>query len=306
MIISRIWGGLGNQMFQYSFGYAIARKLRQELKLDISYFENNSLRPYRLNNFNLDYKKTLANKEIPLGIQAIRSRLPNKLIRIFPKFKMRLPNGWTYIKETRFEFNPTLQNIEGDNIYLDGYWQCEKYFLEYSNDISRQMTPVHKNSEEFLYWKSEIDQGQSVSVHIRRGDFLYQERRLLAISHLYLLGIEYYNRAIEFFSRNVDNPVYYFFSDDIEWAKEQFSFLGNSRFIKIETPYGDIDEIRLMSICKHHIVANSTFSWWGAWLDNKPHPKILAPERYYGNKDIVPENWHKIEIEKKKEKKDGK
>lgn len=306
MIITRIWGGLGNQMFQYSFGYAVARKLRQELKLDISYFDKNNLRPYRLNNYNLDYKKTVANKETPFCIKTIRSKLPNKFIRICPRFKMKLPHGWTYIKETRFEYNPALQNIGGDNIYLDGYWQCEKYFLEYSNDIFRQMTPIHNNSDEFLYWKSEIDQGQSVSVHLRRGDFIYQERKLLAVSHLYLLGMEYYNRAINYFSRHVDNPVFYFFSDDIEWVKGQFSFLDNSRFIKIETPNGDIEEMRLMSNCKHHIVANSTFSWWGAWLDRKLHKITLAPERYYGNKDIVPQNWVKIGIGKKQSTKGGK
>lgn len=295
MLVSRIWGGLGNQLFQYAYAYALAKENDLDLKLDTSFFKNLNERSYKLNKFNLDYATITENKGLPSMIKIVRSPLVNKVIRIVPKFDFIKTNNWTYLKETRFKYNENLRVTINKNMYIDGYWQCEKYFEKYKEDLIRQITPKYENTEEFNLVKDEILSVNSVSVHIRRGDYANKKKGIY-IPHLYLLDIKYYNNAIKRMNEMKKNCVYYIFSDDINWVKANLGNDDNFRFISLKGDTADIDEMRLMSNCKNNIVANSTFSWWGAWLNCNQEKIVISPNRYYGNKNIIPNNWIKVDV----------
>lgn len=294
MIVGRIWGGLGNQLFQYAYLYAIKQKTKQELKLDNSFFKNQKLRSYRLDLLNIRYAETISEDSIPQSIQILKKKWINRLIRIIPLYWIKLKYNWKYYKEIRFKYLKYAVNPHGHNIYFDGYWQTEKYFKKFENEIREQFTPRYVMDDEVIEKMNEVSNCCSVSVHIRRGDYLNISK---LNSNLYLLSENYYKNAIKEMKNRVNNPKFYFFSDDIEWVKSVFNESNSYKYISIKTDTNDIDELMIMSKCKHHITANSSYSWWGAWLDPSKDKIVMVPSKRYGNDDIVSKGWIKISIE---------
>jgi hypothetical protein len=292
MIIIRLKGGLGNQMFQYAFGRYLSLRNNDTLKLDKSFLEKPARgytkREYELGIFNIKEKFT-QKEEIPLVVK--RDSFFNKFLLKFFKRRLYLL-GIKYYPEANLE---KALNAKG-NLYLDGYWQ-DCYF---PNAIRSTLTKEFslKREEEFLKGQNkeavkEMKKSPSVSVHIRRTDYVAIDKNKQAFSYC---NQKYYKKAIETIKEKIKEPKFFFFSDDINWVK-------NSIKIK-DAVYVDWNkknpcyDMTLMSNCQNHIIANSTFAWWSAWLSKDNKNKIVVAPKIWSRgdnqKNIVPQNWIKI------------
>ncbi len=287
MIIVHICGGLGNQMFQYACGYALSQKNNDTLKLDTTYFCYSDLRKYELKEFRIDVP--FASEEEIIELQYEYETIFATIKRKITRKKRKLSRY--YYQEPHFHFDKNIHTLSG-NIYLKGYWQCEKYFLVYKHDLLTHFTLKNKLSKKSEEYKKIIRSTQSISIHIRRGDYV-------TLSSVYKqYNLKYYKTSITHIESKIRNPHYFIFSDDLEWTKKYLNFIKNSTFIELDTTTPDSEEIYLMSICKHNITANSTFSWWGAWLNQNPNKIVIAPQKWFcdttiNTKDIIPKNWFK-------------
>jgi hypothetical protein len=291
MIIVRLFGGLGNQMFQYAAGRSLAMKHNTDLILDVSEFDRHKLRKYSLFPF------TIAENFVSAR-DRIRIVNPNRKIRtlIWGNFlKLLRIEPIILKKEPHFHFDAEFLTLP-DNISLDGYWQSEKYFENIKEVIRRDFTFKNQSDLKNSDVGKEISLCESVSVHVRRGDYLSNPRTNTIHG---ILKPEYYWRALSLIQNRVRKPHYYYFSDDPEWVKENLIPAYPGTVIDINGPDKDYEDLKLMSLCKHHIIANSTFSWWGAWLSVNPQKIVLAPEKWFNkpdpdSRDLIPETWHKI------------
>lgn len=292
MIIAKLRGGLGNQMFIYAFGRYLANKHNTDLKLDISYYENYH-RTYELNKFNT--KEIIATSE---EIYSLKQFMPKHkgLKRFFRekilKKKPKIIPASCYVLDSGVSFVSKYMNLP-DNVYLEGLFQSEKFFTEIKDDIKQEFTLKNPLVDENFLFAERIRQNNAISLHVRRGDYITNQ---WALENLGLCSLEYYQRAINYIQNNTENPYFFLFSDDLEWVKEN---------LKIDAPYTVVDcnqdntgyeDIRLMSLCNHHIIANSSFSWWGAWLGHNPHKIVIAPKNWFKSKnisykDIIPSRW---------------
>lgn len=285
MIITKLQGGLGNQMFQYAAGLALAHKLGTILKLDIQHYENDPLRQYCLHGFALSSGIASAEEIKRLKDDSLFSNIAEK---IFGKKKN------VFIEPDHHFFYPQLFDL-ADDAYIDGYWQREEYFKNISNIIKKEFTlknPFPDAAKELI---DSICSTNSISVAIRRGDYITPKYRKI----FYECSPEYYSKAITLISKRVSNPHFFVTTDDIEYAKT-LSFPKNTFYIepaiqKLE----NFQEIAIMSMCKHNIIANSSFSWWGAWLNQNPDKIIIAPKQWFVGQyenviDMIPETWIKL------------
>jgi len=288
MIITKLIGGLGNQMFQYATGRLLAYKNKAVLKLDLSAYDNQSgitQRQYELSPFNVQ--------------QNFSNQIDNKIIcgpekkGLLGKIFRKLPDSFyksNYIKEKGHNFNSSILDLN-NNVYLDGYWQSEKYFSDISDIIRSEFTLKNNSLDPSLL--QEIINKNSVSLHIRRGDYVFNPvtNRFHGVCTL-----DYYKRAIDFIEERFEDLTFYIFSDDLNWCKENLKINHPTFFVEGNKNYEDLI---LMSHCKYNIIANSSFSWWGAWLNNNPGKIVIAPEQWFADKsvdtdDLIPESWIKI------------
>lgn len=283
MVIAKIIGGLGNQFFQYAAGRRLANVCGAELKLDLSGFDNYKLHSYGLNHFLIT-----APAASPVEIEAVRGKIRTGVLgRIFG----HSGNKQNYIVEPEKDFDFSVLNHRGD-AYLEGYWQSDKYFKDAESIIRREYClkePLSKPSSDA---QKIIEKANSVSVHIRRTDYLADKkaRQIYAA-----VGLEYYEAAISRAAAAVSNPTFFIFSDDISWAKENFKFPYPMIFMDFNGPEKNYEDLHLMSRCKHHIITNSTFGWWGAWLSENPGKMVFAPEKWLNQRpkdtDRYPAGW---------------
>ena len=285
-------GGLGNQLFQYAAAYSLAKKHNDTVCFDVSYYKKQSLRSFKLQYLNTCYSSIYDSKTLPLSCKISKTKVINYLIRFFKIPILRGKKDFISLFDVGEVTLEKYKNIQSKNIYMDGYFLTELYFLEHREDLLKQITQKYDLDLNYSTMVSEIKACNSVAVHIRRGDYLkkgYKKK-----SH-YSLGINYYLKCIDYINSHVDNPVFFFFSDDILWVKESFGMNDNYRFVSIESDHPDIDELLLMKNCKNMIAANSTFSWWAAWLNENDNPLIVVPARKYGPDNMVPKRWKRIE-----------
>lgn len=288
MIIVRLMGGLGNQMFQYAVGRSLTVKHKTNLKLDLSFLQNPpkniTHRPYELNVFNI--QSDIANKS------EIDKFIPNNKILYNIK---RITGLKGVIKEPHLHFYEGLLSAP-DNSYLIGYWQSEKYFKEVEDiirkdfDIKLKATGINQKMIE------KINNYNSVSIHVRRGDYISNPK---ANKFHGTPPLEYYEKAIEKMDTHVDKPHFFVFSDDPSWTKDHLQFEYPMTFISHNPDEKSYEDLRLMSLCKHNIIANSTFSWWGAWLNQNTEKMVIVPKKWFSDpsintNDIIPVSWIKI------------
>ena len=286
MVIVKIIGGLGNQMFQYAYAKALQQK-GHEVKIDISAFETYKLHGgYQLNKYNIDLDSSIKDE----NDKFYKNTFFYKVLR---RFGMDLSRR---IKEKSLLFDKKLLEID-DNSYLDGYFQCEKYFKDIREIILKQFTINQDISNYTKEIKNKIQNSQnSCSLHIRRGDFVNSTN----INIHGACDIEYYKKAMKYLEEKVENINYFIFSDDIEWVKENLA-IQNAIYIDSKEKRIPHEDIYLMSLCKNNIIANSSFSWWGAWINRNENKIVIAPKRWFADdklenqsKDIVCESWVKI------------
>ena len=199
-----------------------------------------------------------------------------------------------YLLECRSDLVKAFPEIKADNIYLDGYYQSEQYFEKYKDDLRRQFIPNYSSEAAYDAALAEIERCEAVAVHVRRGDFLSVQND--PNPNHYLLGEQYYHNALEHIYEHLENPTFFWFSDDIDWVIHHFGEKENFRFVSLHTKHADIDELMLMKNCRHIITANSTFSWWASWLNENRDALHICPAKRYGNLHMIPKNWIKIAV----------
>lgn len=285
MIITRIIGGLGNQMFQYAAGKTLAHLNNTALKLDVTSFEEYKLRDFDLFNFtaSIDFATQ----------QEIDNLLPahnfEKAFQYLSPLRKR-----TYYREKYFHFDERFLKL-GDNVFLKGYFQSEKYFLPAKEIIRKDLTCKESSVKNVREFSNRLNEKNSVSIHVRRGD--YEKDPAIAERHG-ALPAGYYRQAIELIKTKILTPVFYIFSDDMEWVKEHLQ-ISQAVCVTNEITKDPIEDLYLMSKCRHNIIANSSFSWWGAWLNDDPGKIVVAPKKWFNKgpgdvQDIIPAGWYKI------------
>jgi len=260
-MLIKIQGGLGNQMFQYAHGRNLELSGRKVV-FGTSFFAGNKnnkdiVRDFKLDKFNIATSVDFSPKEHLIS------------------------NIWTKVKR-KFGFK------------VEEYFQNEKYFINIADIIRKEFTlkkPLSNKAQEIL---GNIENSSSVSLHVRRGDYI-KDKKINTFHGI--CGMDYYQRATELIKEKISNPIFFVFSDDIAWAKDNFK---GSEFVFVSDPeIEDFEEMFLMSKCKHNIIANSSFSWWGAWLNNNQYKIVIAPKRWFNDEkanqnEIVPKRWIKI------------
>lgn len=285
MIYSQATGGFGNQLYNYAIGFALAQTYHDELTIDTSHY---SVTP---RHFALD-KLTISGKIVslyPPRRDTKLSRMPARLLRIIATNRH---GRCRWIKE-RFETRNQFGNYDFSHkasLYLEGWWQHYRYFDKYYDLLCKEF----QLREEFisdtcrdLIKHSCLE--SSVAVHIRRSDY----------EASWVLDDDYYHKAFEFINEKLKNPHYYIFCEDIPYVREHYGLIPNATFVTDEFSMSDLEEFWFMSKCKHQITANSTFSWWAAYLNTNPGKIVIAPEYMHWTKDYYPSNWHVIKVNKR-------
>ena len=283
MIIVKLSGGLGNQLFQYALGRHLAFLNQTELKLDVSQLQASrfwTARAYALDAFCIN-ASLATDREISELAGASFSML-GRLGAISP----------FYQREPHFHFSPLILRLRGD-LYFDGYWQSERYFKPIASLVKQELKLQNTVLSRFQMWQTLIQTSESVSVHVRRGDYTL---RSIANRFLRPCGLDYYQKAASVLLPQLQQPTFFVFSDDPLWAKTHLHFPVPTYFVEGNSA---AEDLVLISKCQHHIIANSTFSWWGAWLAAFPEKKIIAPQQWFATErfntqDLLPEDWERV------------
>ncbi|MES2314819.1 MAG: alpha-1,2-fucosyltransferase [Patescibacteria group bacterium] len=301
MIITRISGGIGNQLFQYALGRALSLKNSTELRLDTHFYGLNIEpdRSFKLPHFNITNIEQLIATDsdfIKTGIpDPIKQDTLSKIIRKGFRFieSIKPLHKRKVILEPGFDFIPEVMSIDHDS-YLSGVWQSEKYFKGFEAVIRNDLQLKKPLSDKAAELEKMIESALSVSIHIRRGDQANDPALLKKHGEL---TREYYSKALQYIKEKTNGaPLRIFvFSDEIEWVKNNMDFGADAVYIsKYKIP--DYEELIIMSSCSHNIIAKSSYSWWGAWLNTNPQKIVVAPKQRFGDPktiahDLIPEEW---------------
>ncbi len=317
MIISSLMGGLGNQLFQYAAGRALAHKHGTQLKLDTYALDRSPHRAYCLNNFNINAERVTTRDILRLdtteGVLRILKSLSPKAHSVFYiaaqktrrfrfftryyEYELGTPLPPLLVKRVAsqrlFDFDEDFFNLP-DDIVLIGTWVSYKYFEHIKPILLNEFSVKHELLGKEHEMAHQIKNTQSVSVHVRRTDKVSSQV-------YFATDLEYIRQAMTFFYEKLENPVFYVFSDDITWCKENIQ-KKNAVFVDWNDDAHSYEDLRLMSLCKHNIIAESSFSWWGAYLNKNQRKIVITPPalRWVSRKnslckDILPPEWKVFE-----------
>jgi hypothetical protein len=291
VIIAKLIGGLGNQLFQYAAARALALKHGVEVKVDTTVLDKDTKGIYTQRKFELN--AFAANIQIANEneIKPFLKRYNKKFIR---NLQFLLPNLFStlYVKENGSRFNAGFLEWPA-NTYMDGFWQSELYFKFYEEEIRTDLefNSTIKSKNKLL--NEEINSCNSVSLHVRRGDYV----SLPTANQFHgLCSLDYYTEAVKIIADKTGDMEIFVFSDDLPWCKQNLKFNFPIRFIDTSDAYSDM---YLMTQCKHNIIANSSFSWWGAWLNSNKDKVVVAPKKWFNEptidtSDVIPFEWIQI------------
>lgn len=302
MLIAAIFGGLGNQMFQYAAVRAESIRLGVPFKLDQTLLNDRTERKdFTYRNYELDVFDVSASFASEEEAARFVPNLWNASKWEKRRFRIaRLLHGrHLYEEKQLYTYEPRIRKIK-DNTYMYGYFQNERYFKEYRSVLLDDFTCKKPFSPESMYLAERIKtEDNAVGLHVRRGDYVAYES--IAAYHG-CCGIPYYREAVKRMETMLDRPVFYIFSDDAGWAKEHIAGLHPRMVVVENTPSKpNYEDMILMSLCKHNIIANSSFSWWGAWLNRYEEKRVIAPVRWINREninkmagDVCPPSWIRI------------
>lgn len=290
MVVVRLLGGLGNQLFQYSLGRNLAKKLDTDLKMDITGFQTfYKLHKYSL--WSLNIMEDIASAgDLSLFTSGTGS--------VITKLKTRLKKGmnrYVYFKEPFFHYCKEVFDLSG-NVLIDGYWQSEKYFSEIREIILAECSVKTEADGLDKKYAGEMTACNSISMHIRRADYVTDS----GTSQIHgACSLEYYHRAVKFISEKISDPVFFIFSDDHQWVKDNIRLDYPVKYVDHNLADKNFEDLRLMNTCKHNIIANSSFSWWGAWMNTNPEKIVVSPVKWFNQldvntEDIYPQSWVKL------------
>lgn len=267
MVIVRIVGGLGNQMFQYAYAKALQQK-GYDVKIDITKFKNYKLHGgYQLDKFKIDLETS------------------TPILNILSRIGLRRST-----KEKNLLFHEKFLNLPKRE-YVKGYFQTERYFENIRDILLKQFVLKKElSSSTLLYLKQITIENNACSLHIRRGDYITDKKTNSVHG---TCDLEYYKEAIKLIKSKFKDAYFFIFSDDILWVQKNLK-IKNATYIEHDVlPHEDM---HLMSLCKHNITANSSFSWWGAWLNQHKDKIVIAPKKWYLNKEneIASKDWIKL------------
>jgi len=287
MVIVRLTGGLGNQMFQYAAAKRLSQTHGVKLKLDARRLQGDSYRKFQLGVFNItdEFATDEEIGRVKFGAFFTWLLMP---IRLLTGFNFNLPE---FYSEKKYTFDPLVMEL-GNHVYLKGRFHSEKYFSDISDTIAENFT-LRSVSEKAQKLQNEITSVDSVSLHVRRGDYISNSNNLARYG---TCSDSYYEKCVEKALKHSETSKFFIFSDEPDWVSENMSFPVNSVFVTSEGLNGDAEELYLMSLCRQHITANSTFSWWGAWLDRKADKVVYTPGKWFlaealDTRDLLPETW---------------
>lgn len=289
MIIANLIGGLGNQMFQYASGRALSLRLSEPLRLDVSGFAGYGLHQgFELSRV-FACNPEIATEEEVLDLLGWRASWHARRILMRPSLAML--HGTRLVVEPHFHYWLGIKEVS-HNAYLAGYWQSEKYFSDASETIRADFTFRHPLSRKNAELAGKIGQTMAVSLHVRRGDYVSDTKANAAHG---LCSLEYYRAAVLHMAEHVERPEFFVFSDDIAWVKENLKIDFPCRYVDHNQGAESYNDMRLMSLCRHHVIANSSFSWWGAWLNPNPEKIVVAPRKWFADdkhvEDLYPAGW---------------
>lgn len=295
MIIARLQGGLGNQMFQYAAALRAAVKNGVEVKVDASLYDTAQAgitpRKFELSCFAADIRFATQDE---VKILRDEKEIKSRLVRAFRR-RLGLARKGFFIRERHFHFDKRVLAAPRD-AYLEGYFASEKYFIDAEDAVRRDLSFREPLAGRNAVLASEMMEGASVSVHVRRGDYVSDKK---TNEFHGACGAPYYTAAIEHISQKIKEPHFFIFSDDIEWARANISVGPSATYIDHNKGGEAYKDMQLMSICRHHIIANSSFSWWGSWLDARPEKLVIAPAQWFADlsvntKDVIPASWIRL------------
>jgi hypothetical protein len=287
-------GGLGNQLFQYATGRAHSLRTNSSLFVDPSTLDSNhgpdvAKRSLHLEAFDLPVEYVGTETSYSFG-RTIRRRIPQVIASVNQLLATRLFK--LYVEDKSLTFDPRVPHLSG-NVTLDGYWQSERYFAEFTDTLRREITVRNPVSGENQQWYDLISDTGSVSIHVRRGDY---------VDLGWALPPTYYRNALDRIHCTSDATNLFFFSDDMDWVQDNREELVpdhrdyDVHYVECNDGETAHEDLRLMRACDHHVVANSSFSWWGAWLDDSETKHVVAPDYWVhdsvNNLDIVPNRWY--------------
>ena len=292
VVISHIIGGLGNQMFQYAAGRALSLEYGVPLRLDVSGFAGYGLHQgFELQRVFNCPGEIAAEAEVRgiLGWQ-----YSSVIRRVVSRPGMAAFRRKGFVVEPFFSYWPDICRIPKDS-YLFGYWQSDKYFQAHAPviraDFAFKSPLADKNAE----LGEQIGRENAISLHVRRGDYVKNPKTTATHG---LCSPEYYQSAIQYVIDRVERPSFYIFSDDPAWVRENMKIKYPSVYVDHNLGAESYNDMRLMSMCRHHIIANSSFSWWGAWLNSSTDKIVVAPKHWFAiekdAKDLLPQSWVRL------------
>lgn len=289
MIVVKLIGGLGNQMFQYATGRALADAHACDLKLDVSGFDDYKLRVYELADYRIrasvasegDIERFRGSKAVHPIVDRVR-----KYLRLLPP---------SIFLEKAFSFDPEVLKLQAP-CYLEGYWQSERYFSAIRESLLADFSlasPLDRRNQEVF---DQMSSCEAVSLHVRRGDYVSNPS---AAQFHGLCPMDYYRSGVKYIAERVDDPYFFVFSDDTEWVLKNLRIDFPLKVVDVNGPDRGICDMALMRACKHHVIANSSFSWWGAWLNPDESKIVVAPKRWFKEQnmpteDLIPHSWVRL------------
>lgn len=283
MIATHLFGGLGNQLFQFGTGLALAERRGVELRLDARYFDVPRADALCIHHFG-HRTPDIERKRLPAMRHA----------GLLPYIRDKVQGtDWKVYRESTLGFDPAVMDLP-DGTYLKGYWQTSRYFADYADLVRNHLQIVTPPTPENVAVMKSQDKTFAVSLHVRRGDYVSNAK--FNATHG-TCDLDYYARAAHHIADLVDEDVtFYAFSDEPDWVSENLKLPFKMEIVSHNGVDLNYEDIRLMSRCRHHIIANSSFSWWGAWLNGDPDKTVIAPRQWFADPsmqdhDLVPEDW---------------
>jgi hypothetical protein len=298
LVITKLMGGLGNQLFQYAMGRRLALRRYASLDLDLSFLHDSSLaihtpRDYELGIFpNLAAAPLRVNEARLVQTTQLPYRLYNKMRRV-----LGLAPAFLYLGEGEY-FTPNAIVLAGGPsaqlLHLEGYWQNECYFADIAAILRQELVfaPFADELNQAIAQRIQHSSRPTVSVHVRRGDYAQ-------FTAFGMCSVDYYERALIYMQQHLVEPVFFVFSDDISWARENLPLPATTEFVDWNQGATSYRDMQLMSLCHNHVIANSSFSWWGAWLNPRPDKLVVAPQIWMAaprvmTERVVPATWVRL------------
>ena len=291
MITVRLKGGMGNQMFQYAFGYRMAKFLDTDLKLDLSILLDRSKKDIVPRNYDLSIFKL--EPQFNLSPKLLKVLYRPKSSKVAKFVKKLSQNGKTYFKEKHFHVHQELLNTPINDAVYDGWWQSEQYFHSESEAIRQLFSFKSEILEKAKPMAEQIQSTNAICLNVRRTDFVKNQT-------LNTTGLSYFKKAAHYLAERIEDPHFFVFSDDISWCQKNIVLPFPTTIVTHDLKGEKFSNyLQLMKSCKHYIIPNSSFAWWAVWLNGDANKIVVAPKNWFNNPDVdtsdlVPSSWIRL------------